>query len=85
MCSPFFVDVNVALGKPTEQLSDLEYIWIWSSDKAVDGCNSAANPNDPTAQCCATSEGFMNNYWKVYLLNTYLVHRIAVYSRGDGK
>lgn len=76
----------MALNKPAEQQNDLVYIWVWSADKAVDGCYLRDNPNNPTDQCCATSDESLGtpNYWKVYLVGQYLVDQVVIYTRGDG-
>lgn len=75
----------MALNKPAEQLTDLDYLWFWTADKAVDGCYLRNDPNNINDQCCATSDAFAGNYWKVDLVGTYMVDQIVIYSRGDGK
>ena len=79
-----YTEANVALGKPAEQYNDLDYGFIWSADKAVDGCLDRNNPD--VQACCSASEPQtadeeQYNYWKLNLTREYEVKRIIVYGR----
>ncbi|XP_045209797.2 uncharacterized protein LOC123561470 [Mercenaria mercenaria] len=69
--------------KPTTQSNTLNYVFDWTSDKAVDGDYRSTNPNVDAS--CATTEQAFNNEWKVDLVEQYIVDKIDLYSRSDGQ
>ena len=78
-----FLATNVALGKHANQTEDVTWNgWVWSADKAVDGCTDADRPDDQ--ECCSTSlptQGQPINIWSVYLLALYDIESITIIGR----
>ena len=74
---------NVALNKTATQFSDLDYIFFWTADKAVDGCSLRDDPDNQ--ECCSATQGGMENFWTVDLEQQYLVNRIAITARPAGR
>ena len=74
---------NVALRKPTNQTSDVDYAgWVWSADYAVDGCPDRDMPDQQ--RCCSTTvptQEKPDNVWRVFLLQSYIIDLIIVYGR----
>ena len=74
---------NIAFQKPSNQTEDVVYNgWIWSADKAVDGCTDSDDPN--SQECCSTSlptQGQVENRWSVFLLQIYVIDYIIVIGR----
>ena len=75
---------NVALNKTATQNTDLNFAgFLWTADKAVDGCTNQDNPDGE--RCCSASQGTgAANYWKVDLGAQYNVELITVYGRSPG-
>ena len=77
------VGTNVAVNKTASHLSSLNFAdFLWTADKAVDGCTNQSDPDG--AKCCSASEGVgASNYWKVDLEEQYSVGLIIIYGRND--
>ena len=86
LCCFLFTVVNVAVGKPAQQHTDLTYEeFDWTADKAVDGCLNRTYPD--SSQCCSASliqdpDVQADNFWRVDLTRQYEVKTIVIFRRG---
>lgn len=78
-----FSGAIVSRFKPATQANSLIYLFEWTAGKAVDGDYRSGNPNFDAS--CAASEQATGNYWRVDLIQQYIVDRVLIFSRSDGK
>lgn len=74
---------NIAVGQNTSQKQSLFYNdFMWTADKAVDGCYDRLSPD--VSKCCSSSESavFTENFWKVDFDVVYSLMKVVVYGRG---
>ncbi|XP_052257824.1 uncharacterized protein LOC127862660 isoform X2 [Dreissena polymorpha] len=82
--------VNIAAGGVTSQTSDLNYAgYLWTSDKAVDGCDTAAisanfSSDYEKSRCCSCSDGGAGQQtWTVKLTTPSVLSTIVIEGRTD--
>jgi len=81
----FNISENVALNGVASQLNALNFFgFLWTADKAIDGCREAANSD--TTRCCSCSDPFTAplggvNFWRVDFTTPQSIMRVLIVGR----